>query len=295
VKLPDWLLPVGGALGGIGALWLIFRSKDASAATPTGGGKCVEWTGDAAAMQAAINAALQGAAPSDIQPKNWVWTPKPGYKPGPTSGKIGAMTCRAAEWLVANGKATPEIRALANSPACGCGRNRMPCSTYPLKGPVASAAIKEKIAAAGVARGYPAEQVLKALGRESGWHPSALNCQGNEPSAGGGKGHPVASGLNGMLSSVMQHNGFQGTADQFASLTADEQLPYVLKFISRMPKPTCTPRPGEFGLALFVPAYLCKPEGTVIYEVGTQGWEQNPGLRTAGGGPVTVGKVLSTA
>jgi len=292
VNIPEWAKPAAIGVAVLGGLWAIFRSKGASASpgVPSSGGPCVAFEGDGKAIQTAINAALAGAEPTGVQPSNWMWPAKPSYKPGSVGvdGKPGAMTCRAAEWLVANGKATPEIRAFAASKKCGCGKKRAPCSTYPMTGPTASASVREKIVAAGVARGYPAEQITKALSRESGWRASALNCQGADK-------HPVAGGLNGMLTSVVQNNGWEGTVDQFAAITADEQLPYVLRFMGKVPKPTCAPRPGEFGLALFVPAYICKPESTVIYEVGTAGWEQNPGLRTAGGGPVTVGKVLSTA
>jgi hypothetical protein len=193
------------------------------------------------------------------------------------------MTCRAAEWLVANGKATPEIAAFAASKTCGCGMKRAPCG---VKAPVAPDSVKNAIVAAGVKKGYPAADVSKAISRESGWKAMALNCQGADK-------HPVAGGLNGMLDSVARSNGFEGNIDQFAALTADEQLPYVLKFISRMPA-SCLHLPGDFGLALFTPAYVCKPNEYVIYEVGSLGWEQNPGLRTAGGGPVTAGKVRST-
>jgi len=93
---------------------------------------------------------------------------------------------------------------------------------------------------------------------------------------------------------VARSNGFEGNIDQFAALTAEEQLPFVLNFIKRMPT-SCLHLPGDFGLALFTPAYVCKPDDFVIYAVGSAGWEQNPGLRTAGGGPITAGKVRSTA
>lgn len=286
MTLPDWAKPVAIGVAVVGGLWALFRGKSAGASPGVGGGPCGAWSGDGKAIQSAINTALAGAEPTGVQPSNWMWPAKTSYKPGAVGvdGKPGAMTCRAAEWLVANGKATPEIRAFAQSKKCGCGMKRAPCG---VSGPTASASVKEKIVAAGVARGYPAEQITKALSRESGWRAMALNCQGADK-------HPVAGGLNGMLNSVVQNNGFEGTIDQFAALTADEQLPYVLRFMGKVPKPSCAPRPGEFGLALFTPGFICKPESTVIYEVGTDGWTQNPGLRTAGGGPVTVGKVLST-
>lgn len=266
---------VPAAIAAVAGLWFFLRSKTASASTAgtpsPAPGKCADFTGDGKQMQGAINAAL-AAATGD-------------KKPGPVAvdGKIGAMTCRAAEWLVLAKQATPEIAAFAKSKACGCGRARAPCG---VGGPTAPQSVRDAIIAAGVAKGYPASDVNKAISRESGWRAQALNCQGADK-------HPVAAGLNGMLGSVLKANGFDGSPDQFATLTAEEQLPYVLKFISKMP-PSTLHLPGDFGLALFTPAYVGKPNDFVIYEVGSVGWQQNPGLRTAGNGPITAGAVRAT-
>lgn len=271
-------------LGGLGTLWLLFRGKSG---TSGGGalGPCGEYSGDKKAIQQAINAALANAAPSDIAPDTWMWPRKTNWKPSPITadGKVGAMTCRAAEWLIVNGAGTPDLVALVNSKLCGCAKKRAPCG---VGGPTAPQAVRDAIIAAGVAKGYPASDVQKAISRESGWKAQALNCQGADK-------HPVAAGLNGMLDSVARANGFEGNIDQFAALTAEEQLPYVLKFISRMPK-SCLHLPGDFGLALFTPAFVCKPNDYVIYAKGTDGWTQNPGLREGPDGPITAGKVRST-
>jgi len=201
-------------------------------------------------------------------------------------GKPGVQTCMAAEKLIAAGKADDEIKAFAKSKPCGYGRPRAPCG---VGGPVASEAVRKALLDAGAARGYPREQVDKAVKRESGWHAQAVACPGGK--------HPVAGGLMQLLALTLRANGFDGSPDQFAALTAEEQVPVIVSMLSKMPKVT-NPRPGEFGLALFWPAAVGKPEGYVI--AGPDGpnkavWEQNPGLRTAGGGPITVGKVLSTA
>lgn len=276
------VVAVGAGLGGI---WFVFRK-------PSGGGgssplgPCGNYTGDKKAIQIAINAALANASPTDVSPNTWMWPAKTNWKPSPITadGKPGAMSCRAAEWLIVNGHGTPELVAFVNSKLCGCGAKRAPCG---VGGPTASQEVREKIIAAGVAKGYPAGDVAKAISRESGWRAQALNCQGADK-------HPVAAGLNGMLDSVARSNGFEGNIDQFAALTAEEQLPFVLKFISRMPR-SCLHLPGDFGLALFTPAFVCKPNDYVIYAKGTAGWEQNPGLREGKDGPVTAGKVRSTA
>lgn len=266
---------VAGVVAAAAALWAFLRPKSASAlgGAPAGGkGGCGDFAGDPKAMQQAINAALASAS-------------GPGKPAAVTvDGRPGAMTCRAAEWLRDNKAATPEILAFVSSKACGCGRKRAPCG---VGGPTAPEGVRKAILDAGEAKGYPRSDVDKAIKRESGWHAQAVACMGADK-------HPVAAGLNGMLGSVLKLHGFDGSPDQFASLTAEEQLPYVLSFIRKMP-PSTLHLPGDFGLALFTPAYVGKPDDFVIYEVGSLGWEQNPGLRTPGGGPITAGSVRKTA
>lgn len=256
---------IAAGAAGLFGLWWLFKPSNAAASVKG----CGDWTGDGKALQSAINAALEGTGQGKLT----------------VDGKPGAMTCRRAEWLRDNGKATKEILAFVNSKKCGCGMKRAPCG---IGGPVAPQSVHDAIIKAGVAKGYPASDVEKAVSRESGWHAQALNCQGADK-------HPVAGGLIGMLDSVARSNGFPGNIDQFAGLTAEEQLPYILKFISKMPK-SCLHLPGDFGLALFVPAYVCKPDDYVIYEVGTPGWVQNPfkGSRNPDR-PITAGMVRASA
>lgn len=269
--MPLWQKLVA-ALGGLGALWWLFKPGTASAAGGAATGKCGDWTGDKKGIQQAILAAGKGLAGF------------PGIGAAGADGNPGAQTCKGAEWLRDNGKATPEILAFVNSKTCGCGLKRAPCG---VGGPTAPQSVRDAIIAAGVKKGYPASDVNKAVQRESGWHAQALNCQGADK-------HPVAGGLMGMLTSVAKAQGFNGTIDQFAALPAEAQLPFCLSMIAKMP-PSTLHLPGDFGLALFTPAYVGKPDEFVIYEVGSQGWEQNPGLREGGNGPVTAGKVRSTA
>jgi len=260
---------VGAISGGLAAIYLLFKPSKAGAATM---GPCGDWKGDTKALQSAMNVALQAKGRPTIA----------------VDGKPGAQTCKAAKWLVenegvdSNGKKI--LDEFLNSKTCGCGLPRAPCG---IGGPTASKDVRDQIIAAGVKKGYPASDVNKAVSRESGWHAQALNCQGADK-------HPVAGGLMGFLDSVARHLGFEGSIDQFAMLTAEQQLPYCLKFVAGMPA-SCLHLPGDFGLALFTPAYVCKPDEFVIFEVGTVGWEQNPGLRENGNGPVTAGKVRSTA
>lgn len=274
-KLKWWYsLPV---IGAVGAAWVAFRNRNAvskavDTAVDVGADMAKNimkpFAGDAKAVQSKLASLLRQAGKAAIG----------------ADGKIGVQTCMAAEWAIQAGVATDEIKALAVSKECGGGRKRAPCG---ITGPVASDAVKKAILDAGVARGYPRAEVDKAITRESRWHASAVACTGSPP-------HPVAGGLNQMLASILRINGFDGSPDQFAALTAEEQLPYVLKFINRMP-PSTLHLPGDFGLALFWPAAVNKPDSYVIAEPNTEVWRQNPGLRSAGGGPITAGSVRATA
>lgn len=270
-----WYVPAG-ALAALGGLWFAFRNRGSIAAAAGAQASAVakEWTGDVKALQVALNAALSAARAAGSA----------GVPPAlKVDGKAGAMTCRAAQWLIDHDIGTDDMRAFVKSPKCGGGAKRAPCG---ITGPVASDAVKKAVLDAIEKRGYPRSQGDKTIKRESNWHPSAVACMGEDK-------HPVAGGLMQFIPIALKSVGFEGSPDQFAALSGEQQLPYLLKFIGKMPQSKLG-RPGEFGLALFVPGFVDKPEGTIIYDVGTLGWEQNPGLRTTGGGPITVASVLKT-
>lgn len=275
-----WYLPAGILAAAAGA-WAVLRNRGAvagavGAATDAAQGaakgaadKVADWTGDVKAVQSLLNTLLRAAGKNAIG----------------VDGKAGVQTCMAAEWAISTGVATDAIKAFAASQHCGYGKPRAPCG---ITGPVAPESVRKAILDAGEAKGYPRSDVDKAIKRESGWKPAAVACTGSPK-------HPVAGGLNQMLALTLKANGFVGSPDQFAALTAEEQLPYILSFIKKMP-PSTLHLPGDFGLALFTPAYVGKPNDYVIYKVGSAGWEQNPGLRTEGGkGPITAGSVRATA
>lgn len=255
----------GAGILALGAAWFMRpkSAKGANALEPPGNDNTKPWSGDVRAMQTK----LAGM----------------GYRIQ-VDGKPGTQTCRAAESAIADGKADAEIREFAVSKQCGGGRSRAPCG---ITGPVASDAVRNAVLDAAVAKGYPRGDVDKAVKRESRWTPMAVAC-------GGTPKHAIAGGLLQFIPVALKAVGFDGSPDQFASLTGEQQLPYLLKFISRMPRSTLH-LPGDFGLALFTPAYVGKPDDFVIYEPNTVGWEQNPGLRTAGGGAITAGSVRATA
>lgn len=202
-------------------------------------------------------------------------------------GKAGTQTCRAAERAIADGVADSDVRLFAASKWCGFGAPRAACGIDKSL-PQASNAVRKEILDAAVAKGYPRGDVEKAVARESGWYPNAVAC------AQTGTRHAIAGGLIQFIPVALKSVGFDGSPDQFAALSGEQQLPYIKKFIARMPR-SVLHLPGDFGLALFTPAHVDKPDDYVIYPVGSLEWEQNPGLRTANNGPITAGKVRATA
>lgn len=270
-----WKIGAVIAALGVGA-FAFFRPGKAGAATVLGGGGSgsgsggpsgASWDGDVKAMQAKINA-LGGFNLA-------------------VDGKAGVQTCQAAEKVIAAGKADADMKAFAKSKLCGYGLPRAPCG---IGGPVASEAVRKAILDAGAKRGYPRADIDKAAKRESGWHAQAVACTGTPK-------HPVAGGMLQLLASTLRANGFDGSPDQFASLTAEQQLPIILSMLGKMPQAKLN-KPGDFGLALFWPAAVNKPDEYVIAAKGGPNadvWEQNPGLREPGGGPITAGYVRSTA
>ena len=152
-----------------------------------------------------------------------------------------------------------------------------------IHGPVASDAVKKAILDAWASRGYPRAEASRAVMQESGWHPEALAC--------GSDGHPVAGGLVQMLKSVLHHYGFSGDPADFAGLSGEDQAPYIIKMIKSYPT---WGQPGDSHLVLAAPGFIRASNGTIVYDVGTAAWQQNPGLREPGDGPITAGSIRRT-
>lgn len=125
-----------------------------------------------------------------------------------------------------------------------------------------------------VEHGFPREEADKAIRRESGWNPAALN------KASG------AAGLIQFMPSTLR--GMKYTGRPFHTLSAAEQMPYIHAYLSRVPR---WKLPGDTYLALAAPAFIGKPDDTVIYPVGSAAWRMNPSLRSADDGPITAASV----
>lgn len=84
------------------------------------------------------------------------------------------------------------------------------------------------------------------------------------------------------------------TVEQLASMSAVAQLEYVKRYfrpyLSRI-RPSV---PGDYYLAVFMPAYIGRDASTVLFSAGETGYAQNSGLDRNGDGVITVGDVVTT-
>lgn len=110
---------------------------------------------------------------------------------------------------------------------------------------------------------------------ESAWVPSIVN-----PKSG-------ASGLIQFTRETAKKLGT--TVEEIRKMSRDEQVPYIQDYFDTVAKTAS--RQGDVYLMIFAPAFVGHDDGEVIFKVGSKEWEQNPGLREAGDGPITVRKV----
>jgi hypothetical protein len=120
------------------------------------------------------------------------------------------------------------------------------------------------------------EKIKRVMGPESGGKPDARN-----PKSG-------ATGLIQFMPSVAKALGT--STDELAKMTATEQLPFVMKYLSQHGVTSESP-PEDYVLAVAAPAFIGKPPETVVYPKGSAAWRDNPAWRPEGGGDITVGSI----
>jgi len=128
-------------------------------------------------------------------------------------------------------------------------------------------------------------ELAAIIENESGWNPAIRN------------------GINcvGLIQFCPSTAHALGTnPDALARMSLSEQSEYVYRYYLKTPKPRI---PGDLYLATFLPSFVGAPPGTVIAREGVKEyvrgtrltedivWRQNPGLRSPGGGPITVDSV----
>jgi hypothetical protein len=125
--------------------------------------------------------------------------------------------------------------------------------------------------------------LLAVLMRESSLRPDAWNRSSN------------AVGLAQFLPSTLNRLGWTGTADQFRALSAEEQLPYVERFL--LPSSSYgLYSAGRIYQAIFMPASLrtaASDDAAIIDKRGAfaDRYQRNRGLDLDGDGRITVGEL----
>lgn len=142
---------------------------------------------------------------------------------------------------------------------------------------------KRRILAALAALGWPEREVDALIQFESGWNSAAKNVMSN------------ASGLIQFMPATLKSLGFHpeleatARAKAMQALSADEQLPWIVRYFQQMGKQWKVP--GDAYLVVAAPAYVGAPDHTVIYAIGSRAWVQNPAWRDGPTGPVTAGSI----
>lgn len=120
------------------------------------------------------------------------------------------------------------------------------------------------------------EKIKRVMGPESGGKADARN-----PKSG-------ATGLIQFMPSVAKALGT--STDELSKMTATEQLPFVMKYLSDHGITSDSP-PEDYVLAVAAPAFIGKPSGTVVYRKGSKAWQDNPAWRPKDGGDITTDSI----
>lgn len=123
------------------------------------------------------------------------------------------------------------------------------------------------------------EELAWIIEKESAWNPTAVNMVSN------------ATGLIQFMPSTAKDLGT--TVEALRAMSRAEQAPWVQKFFDRVTNKgkKKVRRVGDVYLLTFNPGHVGDDDSAVLYEVGTTGWLQNPGLREGKTGPITAGTV----
>jgi hypothetical protein len=124
--------------------------------------------------------------------------------------------------------------------------------------------------------GLNAEAIKRVIQHESGGDPAAVNKD---------------SGATGLIQFMPQTAENLGTTtDELKAMPVEDQVRLVVKYFENAGI-TAESQPDDYALAVAAPAFVGKPDETVVYPKGSKAWEQNTPWRPADGGDITVGSI----
>jgi hypothetical protein len=128
--------------------------------------------------------------------------------------------------------------------------------------------------------------LIRIIRFESGGRPDAKNASG-------------ATGLIQWMPDVFRQMGkppgYENVRhDDLPELTAEEQIPLVLEYLREKGVPS-NADVGTLYLAVAAPAFLGRPDATIVYSKGSTAWQQNKAWRPADDGSITVGSIKACA
>lgn len=125
--------------------------------------------------------------------------------------------------------------------------------------------------------GLDPNAILGIIGGESGGKADAANDKSS------------AKGLIQFLDSTARRYGF-GSSKEFAQLSRTEQIPYIVEYLRDSGLDEDSP-PEDYGIAVAAPAFVGKPDDTVVYREGSKEHAKNEPWWPPGGGDITVGDI----
>jgi hypothetical protein len=128
-----------------------------------------------------------------------------------------------------------------------------------------------------LAHGWDANAIAAVIKIESGGNPKAVNKLSG------------ASGLIQFMPSTAKTLGT--TVEALRTMTALEQLDFVERYYENALGGATPSEPGDYYVAVFMPAYIGRPSSDVIATKGEKVYDQNAGLDADKNGELTVGDV----
>lgn len=126
------------------------------------------------------------------------------------------------------------------------------------------------------AAGLNTDAIRRVIQLESGGKPGAVNAQ---------------SGATGLIQFMPETAKALGTTtEELASMPVEDQVRFVVKYFENAGLDENS-SPDDYALAVAAPAFVGKPDSTVVYPKGSKAWEQNVPWRPADGGDITVGSI----